>query len=181
MAKIILIGHKARSGKDTFATFLSDSLKEYGYSSEIIRFADPMKEILADTLGVSVSALELMKNESAVYRSMVQNFAMSMRKVFGDSVWADKAKLRANSSTCDYVIIPDFRFFIEDIEGSTTINVVREGSTCGSDLHVSETELDTFDYDYTASNNNGLDGLFFTAQMMAEIIISERKKHEKTI
>ena len=57
--KFILIGHKKRQGKDTFAGML----KEHIGDAEIFSFADPMREILADVFGMTVDEYKELYNK----------------------------------------------------------------------------------------------------------------------
>jgi len=96
MKHIILIGHKKRQGKDTFANMLADLT-----GGKIIRFADPMKQIIADTFSITLEELEKLKNDEQflmhvchhqTYRDILQRFGSeAMKKQFGSDVWADLA------------------------------------------------------------------------------------------
>lgn len=170
--KVILVGHKKRQGKDTFAEYLIYQLDGKGIRAEQLSFANPMKAIMAESLGVDMETLDAMKNGSEHYRSVLQRFGSGlMKKHFGDTVWRDMAvkefeKLERDGVDC--VIISDFRFPCEYIEGATTINVIRNNECTGT--HISETALDGYKYDYTIENTGSLSDLDNMADNMADII-----------
>ena len=176
MKTIILIGHKKRQGKDTLAAMLADITK-----GKVLRFADPMKGIIADTFDISVMQLEAWKNDGSsvahdypeegttweqTYRDILQRFGTeAMKKQFGDDVWGklmvDKIEWESNK----VIIIPDFRFETEyrvlraafPKDRIVTVNVVRSPESY--DSHVSETALDEFKYDYVLMNISDLEYL----------------------
>ena len=172
--RVVLIGHKARQGKDTFAVMLKEAMEVYGNKTSIFNFAAPLKEILSEALGVSRETLDAMKNEHEHYRSILQRFGNGkMKDYFGENVWRDIAishieSMRDVGVQC--VIIPDFRFPAEYIDGAVTIKVVRPGVSIG-DGHISETAMDLYDYDYTVVNDLDLDYLKLEAMKMAHKII----------
>jgi hypothetical protein len=159
LKRVILIGHKKRQGKDTLAEMLAEIT-----GGQIIRFADPMKEILSDTFGLQQEELEYAKNRGLrirhdvrdggykqTYREVLQRFGTeAMKKQFGEDVWANLAVENTHDCAADVVIIPDLRF--------TTVNIVRPGVD-HIDGHESETELDGFAYDHVITNDGTLDDL----------------------
>lgn len=174
MKTVIMIGHRARQGKDTAAAILHGLIP----NSEIMSFAEPLKQIIADTFDVSVAQLEKWKNDGRkvghhymydaesvqTYRNILQRFGTeAMKKQFGEAVWADLMVQRIYSSKAGVIIIPDFRFRIEWATVAVqplrveTVQIVRDGG--GKDNHASETELDGFAYGYTVENTGTLDDL----------------------
>lgn len=170
MKHIILIGHKKRMGKDTFASMLAKLI-----GGKIIRFADPMKQIIADTFNIPIIHLEDWKNEGdelmhttgypQTYRDILQRFGSeAMKKQFGEEIWADLATERIwdAAKTNDVIIVPDFRFTpeLESIRWAfhnkntkiVTINIIRPGIET-DDKHASETSLDSYKYDHVINNN----------------------------
>lgn len=171
--KIILVNGKKRSGKDYFANQLQEELDNQGYSSEIMSFADPLKLIVADTFGITTEELDNYKNKSTPvgvihygyetdscskitdFRLILQRFGTeAMKPWFGEDVWVTLLLERARDLDVDFVIVPDFRFSIEDIDGSITVKIrnddVEKNST---DDHASENELNDFVFDYTIDNS----------------------------
>ncbi len=170
MYKIILIAGKKRSGKDTLAKFLSDNMN----NSIILRFADPMKSILATTLGISLKELEDGKNnedactKTLSYREVLQNFGSEgMKPFFGEDVWGKLMVhniIIALDNTVENIIIPDFRFEEEfevlrnflHRDNVSTVLVERPNLT-HNDSHSSENSLNNFDFDYKVVNNGTIE------------------------
>jgi hypothetical protein len=134
MKEVILIHGAARSGKDTIAKYMKKELEQKGKSVEILSFAEPLKQIIADTFGISLKDLDIYKNKSDVFtlnlfqegnneaklleqtnfRKILQRFGTeAMKPVFGHSVWVDLVVKKIKDSSAEYFIIPDFRFLIE--------------------------------------------------------------------
>lgn len=172
--KIILINGKKRCGKDYFANRLKEQLHLKGKTSNIISFADPIKEILATTFDISLSSLNEYKNNpntykirfvkesvggdntvrSSDFRKILQNFGTeAMKKHFGEDVWVKLLQNKIASFDCDYVIIPDFRFSIEYIPNAITIKIINN-NLHNNDAHVSENDLNDFSFDYILDNTD---------------------------
>jgi len=173
--KVVLIGHKARQGKDTFAEMLKNILiTDRGVKASIFNFASPMKEIVAEALGVSRDTLDALKNENEHYRAILQRFGSGkMKDYFGSDVWK-KLTLEHIDTLEDIgvecVIIPDFRFHEEFIDGAITVNVIRPGVKI-SDSHVSETAMDDYVYDEIINNDRDLESLERKAVLFSKKII----------
>ena len=60
--KIVLIAGAKRSGKDFSASLLKNKLPR----SEIFAFADPIKIMASETLGITVAEFDNFKNNSAM-------------------------------------------------------------------------------------------------------------------
>lgn len=168
MTNIVLIHGKKRAGKDYFAKILGSHLEVEGKTVKIMAFADPIKEILATSLSISVEELNRMKNEKSDIveiddnydqwvltdtRRLIQNFGTeAMHTHFGKDVWVNMLKRNAQMSKVDYVLVPDFRFLHENIS-STTIRIQNDeiDNAC-DDNHTSENELKDFEFKYTIDN-----------------------------
>ena len=165
----ILIGHKKRQGKDTLAALLVERLPD----AHILRFADPLKEIVADMFGVSVPTLEAMKNESQIFRAYLQRFGNGKIKTwFDQQVWRDLLIGRAEALSergAATVVVPDFRFPGEYIDGAVTVCVT--GRDHDGDPDESETALDCWDWHYTVENSGTPDDLERIADMLAQSIM----------
>lgn len=168
--KFILIGHKKRQGKDTFAKLLKKHLED----AAILSFAYPMKEIVADMKGLELYEYENLKNLNEKVRIELQRFGSNkMKEYFGDDVWAKLLVSEANKRPEKYIIVSDFRFPIEHIEGSLTIRVTRDNIDLdNASEHISETALNGFEFDINITNNDGLYELDQKAFYMAEDIIN---------
>lgn len=169
MAEIILINGKKRSGKDFFAEKLQEELYKNQFTSEIIAFADPIKDIIAKTFNISDEDLDNFKNdkikiaaklpkmdgydcyEITDFRKVLQNFGTeAMKTHFGEDVWVNLLRDKVNKSNVDYVIVPDFRFLSENIS-SISIKIENKDVEEG-DGHRSETELDNFHFRIVIEN-----------------------------
>jgi len=152
MKKLILINGLKRSGKD----FTCEKITEYVGAENVATavFASPIKEIMADTLGITVDNINLYKNESENYgikimaypenlpeeqigeidfRKILQVFGTeAMKKHFGDDVWAKIGVDKVTASKKEWNIIPDFRFVSEfeeakrqaELEGYEVITIL---------------------------------------------------------
>lgn len=172
--QFILINGKKRSGKDHFAQMLQDEMDNRGITSEIMPYADPIKMILAETFNITLEELEQFKNKSAPIavkefkvtngrykqvtnmRSVLQNFGTeAMKTWFGENVWVDLLLNQASESDADFVIIPDFRFKSEYIEDNCTIHILNNAiQDDKTSEHISENELNDFDFDYILDNTD---------------------------
>jgi hypothetical protein len=161
--KIILVSGYKRSGKDFVSSLLSKEIK----NSTIYSFASPLKDILSTTLSMKPCEFDILKNDSELlcldngviltdFRAIIQNFGNeAMKKHFGDGVWA-KAFL-AKKFNEQYIIISDWRFIVELIEimdvYKKVITIrVQDQNIKNVDRHASETELETFNFDYYINN-----------------------------
>jgi archaellum biogenesis ATPase FlaH len=169
MSKYILINGKKRSGKDYLAKLLKNEFEKNNYTCKIIAFADPIKEIIAKTFGMSNALLDKFKNnkeklyvsvkpyeyqEITNFRSILQNFGTeAMQSTFGKTVWVDFLLKNTFYSDKDFIIVPDFRFLSENI-GFKTINIFNKNLEDDGDHHKSENELNDFIFDYTVDNTD---------------------------
>lgn len=174
MAKLILVSGKKRSGKDYTTGLIAESLRSRGHSVEIKSFAEPMKQIISVIFGVSLGTIETAKNEphnfpivmtqshaksnavrfSTDMRQILQKFGSeAMKPIFGDDVWARLMDQYVQSSSADFIIVPDFRFLIEHIPSAMTVRI-KCNLAESADQHVSEIELDDFAFDYVLNNDN---------------------------
>lgn len=142
-------------------------------------FADPIKQILAKTLGMTVNKLEEHKNkhtplltcetlepsgEEQIYpitdfRRIHQDFGEATKSVFGSSIWVTLTLSNIMKSKKDIIIITDLRFEIEyntlevcnHMLGKdlTTIQVQGVESV---DKHISEKPLNV-PFDYVLDNS----------------------------
>ena len=160
--KIILIGNKARMGKDTFANMLKEELNE---RAVIIHFADALKFVCKSYYGWN-------GEKNTFGRTLLQYVGQSTRDN-DEHFWTDfiARLIKANlSKNYEYIIIPDWRykeeyerllkyFHYEDI---ITINITRFNSdfspyipnelTFEQRQHKSEIDLDTYVCQYYISN-----------------------------
>lgn len=169
MAHIIQLSGKKRHGKDTVARLLKDKLP---YAT-ILSFAEPLKQILAETLGITLEELDIRKNNDNEYRVMLQRLGTeAMKPIFGDTVWYDLLLKKIEDLPANYfVIIPDWRFIEEIFPGSFKVRIVRPSVPLGIDEHTSETILDTYEsFDYILENPEGVSELLSEVEVLAEEI-----------
>lgn len=166
--KYILINGKKRSGKDHIGNMIRDEFAVRGISAEILSFADPIKDIIAQTFNIEDDELDNFKNKSEEiyikkgnryqqitnFRKVLQHFGTeAMKSWFGDDVWVQLLTQRANDLEVDYVIVTDFRFEIEQLDDAYTLRIVNSNAEDVQDNHASENELNLFRFDYTLDNS----------------------------
>ncbi len=155
-----------RSGKD----YISLKLQEAIPNSKIISLASPLKDIIALSMGISKDDLEEYKNLGSSicvdgligitnFRTLLQQFGTeAMKKWFGDDVWVNLAIKRITELTesgVETIIISDWRFRSEYNALARVANVITlrvEDSNLIADSHISEHDLDNFNFDFTIDN-----------------------------
>jgi hypothetical protein len=158
MARVIQLSGKKRKGKSTVAEILTGMLP----NSTTLNYADPLKAIVAITLGMTVEELDHEKNMNPKYRDILQRFGTeAMKPIFGDNVWYN---ILVNSlkdfGEDTYVIIADWRFPEEIIEGSFKVRITRPEFYDAEDPHLSEVALDSYEaFDYNLVNEEGPENL----------------------
>ena len=174
MKIVILVGGKKRVGKDTVAKEIVKQLE--GYSVNRLSFAEPMKEIIADTFNVSLVTIETIKNEPSNFplqckqlnvegnynrintdmRQVLQRFGTeAMKKQFGNDVWAELLYKKIHS---DITVVSDWRFkseleYLKKQKGVKVVTVyVNRLGLAHKDTHISEKDLDDVKCDYLLQN-----------------------------
>lgn len=176
MHSIALIG-KARSGKDTAASFL---VRERAYTR--IAFADPLKEmalgvdplipagrVIGQRIHVRLSALvrdvgwEYAKDTYPEVRRTLQRIGQTQRE-FDENYWVNVArrKLNAAEGLNMPVVVTDVRYWNEvhmlSARGFRMVRLIRPDSNSASvspqgAAHASETELDGYGGDFVIYND----------------------------
>lgn len=181
---VILISGYKRSGKDTTAKMMKEMIEQCGQKVEVMSFAEPLKFIAKTIFNISDEQLDEFKNGyKGVYCydendniNLLTDFREVLKKLgteaikplFGDDVWVNLIKDKMNKSDADIIIIPDFRFLIEDaFKNSITIRIVNNDIK-NEDLHPSETELDGYRFDYYFDNT----GYCLTKEVIKEIMVT---------
>jgi hypothetical protein len=168
---ILISGYKG-SGKDFVGDKLANRLSTFTRDLEVYHFARPMKEILADTLGIEAYMLETWKNDGfsvtlpngkeVLFRTMLEHLGNeAMKPKFGQEVWANLLMNKVLSlGRPSYVIVPDFRFKIEDSfaqKHSSVLNIIKVRVTSPqvkrTSNHASETEMDEIKFDFMFTND----------------------------
>lgn len=169
--QLILVNGKKRSGKDYFAKMLQSEFAKVGKTADVMSFAEPIKEIIAETFDISLQDLDDYKNQARAcgishskmdgyefekltdFRLILQKFGTeAMKKWFGEDVWVRLLSERAYKSKADFIIVPDFRFLTEDVPGAITVKIKNADVDNSGDTHRSETELNDFAFMYTFDN-----------------------------
>jgi len=112
MSIVIGISGVARSGKDTFASILTNQLKAAGKSVEKFAFADTLKqdcdEFCKSHLGVS--AFTSITEEKNLIRPMLVWFGDAKRKQTEGRYWVDIIDKKVKASNADFCLITDVRY-----------------------------------------------------------------------
>jgi hypothetical protein len=169
MAYVIQLSGKKRHGKDTVARLLKDKLP---YAT-ILSFAEPLKQILAETLDITLEELDIRKNNDNEYRGMLQRLGTeAMKPIFGDTIWYDLLLKKIEALPINYfVIIPDWRFIEEIFPESFKVRIIRPSIPLTGDDHPSEVILDNYkSFDYTLENPEGVSELLVVVDALAEEI-----------
>lgn len=196
MTQIIGLGHYSRTGKDTFANYLVDALRELQPGIRVGRksFASKLKDICHDLYGwagmgdedfYNVKANEHLRtvpmpalNNLTPVDVWVKMGTLAVRDKVYDPTWVDY--ILEGDWGLDVMIIPDVRFFneVEALYGKDAhlIKIVRPGF--GPKMTVADLAL----YDYTGWCNvigdhrepDGMENLKRWAMMYAKAIIGDQ-------
>ena len=170
--KVILISAKSQHGKDTAANIMKEKLEERGEKVLVIHFGDPVKWFAKAFYG-----WDGQKDEAG--RALLQYIGTTLMRTYNKYYWGNMISefIVASGFKNDftYALIPDWRFFSEKqaIEQHNnhvyTIRVERhnpDGSlyrnpnmTDEQFNHVSETELDKANFNWTILNSGSIEDL----------------------
>ena len=183
--RIVAITGPKRSGKDTVANYLK-SMFDY----EPLAFAEPIKDILCLTFGISREVLDDFKNSKDLHkilgveyygpfaedsdeyvefttdmRQILQRFGTdAMQKHFGTDVWCKKLLQDALAWDLDTICVSDLRFLEEYEylkEHCEKLTIIRlHKEGLEEDVHSSEQEYKQIPSDYDISNNGTLQELY---------------------
>lgn len=163
MKKIVLINGKKRHGKDFLAEKLRSLLVQQNKTVEIMSFAGPIKGLVSTVFDIGLDELDDYKNdETGIYNACgeeVSNFRKVLQRLgteampiyFGKNVWVDLLKSEADKSNADIILVPDFRFPNEHIEGALTVKIFND-DIISTDTHASENSLNDFVFDIVINN-----------------------------
>jgi hypothetical protein len=139
MITLGLSGYKS-AGKNTIATILTS---QYGFHE--FAFADKIKRVVCEILGITPEELELLKREVINWRGkeihgrdLVRGIGMLMRSYDEDQFVKDVVE---RSLECNNIVLTDVRFdneikFIREADNGIIVYVERPGIV--TDGHVSE-------------------------------------------
>ena len=167
---IIGLSGYARSGKDTVAGML---MGIHGY--ERVAFADKIREFLLeiDPLVmhngidfrlqdiVESKGWETAKTEFPEVRRLLQDLGLGARKLFGDDFWIAQALMHRHHT--EKIVITDVRFkneaeAIKKHDGAQIWRINRINVGPAND-HLSEIDMDTWEYDGIITNNSDMPNL----------------------
>ena len=187
---LIGISGRKRAGKDTLASFL---VEDHGFTR--LAFADPLKAIIAE-LNPIVRCEECYSEdyrlssllaeggwehakEAPEVRRLLQVHGGAVRKHIGENVWVDATISKAHYLLAEGkpVVIPDVRYLNEAERikalGGIVVRINRPGTADGTDqtdLHISETALDDYEFDYVVVNDSSTDYLRQIAKSFARVV-----------
>lgn len=166
---ILAVGCKSRVGKDTFIDYISSK-----WPSITVRFAEPLYNAMYNV-------------QSAINKShtkqpaILQSLGESLRKVYGEHVFSDIAKLKIQSHLQDthikFILIPDLRHKSEyrmlyDL-GAIMVRIERPDRPIDRDpTHISEVDLDGYPMDYCLVNSDSLSQFYAKIDLLIEQILS---------
>ncbi len=147
----IAVGHKARSGKDTFADYFARK-----YTGKKLQFAKPLYNITN-----RIQAYYGLSEEKDT--GLLQLVGNSARDECGDDIWLNA--LLANLPPTGNVVVTDLRYRNEFCKlrelGFVLVKINRTDRQNDRDQnHVSETDLDGMEFDYEIENNGSLEDFY---------------------
>ena len=146
MKQLIGLTGKKGSGKDTACEMLAEIVKPL--CLQRIGFADEVYNDLAAMLSIPVWYI---KEHKSNFRLMLQGYATDFkRKMQGDDYWINRWEEKFINSEGDVIVVPDVRFINEAAYiqkmGGVIWRIHRPAVLSQIDLHVSENELDEFQF-----------------------------------
>lgn len=168
--QILMISGKSGHGKDTFSTLLKEQLELLNKKVLIIHFGDPVKDAL--TRYYNWDGKKDMDG-----RALLQYLGTEVMRNKFPTYWADIiAKfLAATAAERDYAIIADWRFINEFetiCQYNNDVKTIRINRFDNNDkpyynntmrlsqlTHISECELDDFNFEYIIENHDTIDTL----------------------
>ena len=177
MKKLIGIAAKARSGKDTVATYLWER-----HAFTRIAFADPMKMAAQAMFGLTSEVTW----QDDMKETVIPYWGMSPRQIFqllgtecvkphfGNDIWIKRFMLTYSVvAETDDVIIPDVRFTAEAdfirAKGGRIIHLIR-GDAPAVNAHVSEAGVPFVEGDIVLFNNGTLEDLYSMVDTIVEAL-----------
>lgn len=172
--QVITLSGKKRAGKDTSGLYLKHALiNTYGKKVELIALAEPMKDMVAKLLNITVEEVEYLKNAEVEYinysgvnpltvRNLLQNFGQGLKEYFGRDVWCELVEKKMTDDDTIY-IITDVRFPFEldyFLKRYATNSIkIEKDQEYDEDSHESEQYIDDIKTQFIVENNGTLDML----------------------
>jgi len=172
----LFIGHKRKSGKDTFADYLQEELDNIDLKHYRTAFANPIKEAFAAAHDTTVDEVNYLKNtDNGKTRNKIIKFSAKMESMFKD-IWKKitEKEFESVDGKVDVILVSDFRFkaeyeYFKEKYEPITLKVHRRDVT---DSTKPEIDLDDYEFDITVDNTEGrtLDDLREAAKEIALIL-----------
>ena len=176
-SKVILLTGYKRSGKDATYDAIYKLLSK-SLVVERIALADPMKEILADTLAISREKVDILKEETGReviraesssgflhplnMRQLLQRFGQAMKEHTHEYFWVSLGVKKAINTGADIIVYTDMRFpfEVEEIKSMFDTVVIKiDRGLDQTDNHESEIYIDDIVVDDVVNNFGDLKDL----------------------
>lgn len=158
---VILISGKAGHGKDITARLMKDLLEARGEKVLIIKFGDAVKWFAREYYGYT--GIKDIKE-----RTLLQYIGTEMMRSYDKYYWGNiVSEFIAANTDFTYALIPDWRFYSEQesiLAHNKNVhtlrinrpNFINPNMTETQLHHVSETELDNYNFDWIINNEGTL-------------------------
>lgn len=168
MKEILLIGGKARSGKDYVSDHIKNVLELNGKSVFKFAFADELKKYICILFNIDLDTLNSLKNSEEPFtkngttiRQCLQRLGTDIFSTYDKYYWTKIAANIINNTDYQYYIISDFRYPHETeirsfVNNSKiyTINILgNPNNQIKANNHISETSLNEFSFDFVIDNS----------------------------
>ena len=196
---VVYIGHKRRTGKDTFAKLLAESLKEDGVTTETVAFTDSLKDHLSHLTDLTPEEMDIEKNNNTWFKCLRRKTLVFLGKVFKTpivlinrellinygkgalavhgSLLINHTRKRYEASKADVFIITDFRLPDEYFTDGITVKVVRNKKDLDvSDRSYTEIALEALRFNHIVYNYGSLYDLDIEAHMLKSTIMSRLRQ-----
>jgi hypothetical protein len=168
---IIGLSGYAQSGKDTVAAHL-----EGNHDFNCIAFADPIKAL---SLRINPALAEVVyaygwdvAKARPEHRRFLQELGVGARELIDEDIWINKAL--SSMTDGDHYVITDVRFQNEanalKAIGAQIWRVERAGVKAVND-HISEHDLDNWEFDAYIPNNSTLEDLMFAVDHALKVVV----------
>jgi hypothetical protein len=181
---LIGISGRARSGKDTLAWLLVDALRPLGIDARRYGWADALKAVCRVEYGMVFKDAPLLQRVGVDYRNGCRANCSEVPVYEGahghyptPDIWVNTLLDTIAEDAPDIAIISDTRFPNElaaiKAAGGMTVRIERPDrpDTGRDDTHISETALDSANFDYIVENYGTRDDLKVYARRHATRIL----------
>jgi len=184
MFNLIGISGLARSGKDTYASYLKDYINSNNSLPEAVTyaFADPLKECASAMFGLPLSVFyggnereDINEFWGISPREMLQKLGTEGgREIFGYDLWTKRAEMEYKNNSDNIFIVTDIRFesetdFIRNNNG-LVIHIINNNIKTVVRKHESENGVMCKREDLIVFNNKTLSDLKDSAKKVSDSI-----------